>query len=94
MYFQIFRSQPPPAIPPEVTYTVEHLVGQILTTAAPAFLQAALERQGLAQALFEELEFFGQVPKRYLPDVKTSLIMNSPYSVTGPCQPSTITLQP
>jgi|SRR5215471_5576039 len=74
MYFQIFRSQAPPAIPPEVTSTVEHLVSQILTTTAPAFLQAALERQRLAQALFEELEFFGQVPKRYLPEVKTYLM--------------------
>jgi hypothetical protein len=74
MYLQIFRSQEPPAIPPEVTYTVEHLVCQILTTAAPVFLQAARERRRLAQALFEELEFFGQVPKRYLPEVKAYLM--------------------
>jgi hypothetical protein len=74
MYFQVFRQPPPSTIPPEITYTVEHLVSQILTTADPGFLQAAVERQRLAQALFEELEFFGQVPQRFLPEVKTYLM--------------------
>jgi hypothetical protein len=74
MYFQVFRQPAPAGIPPEVIYTVEHLISQILTTATPAFLQAALERGRLAQALFEELEFFGQVPKRYLPDMENYLM--------------------
>ena len=74
MYFQAFKARLTPAIPPHVTYTVEHLVSQILTTADHQFLQAAIARQRLAQALLEELEFFGQVPKRYWPEVKTYLM--------------------
>src|SRR6266540_5751114 len=74
MYFQAFRREAPPAIPQEVMFTVEYLVSQILTTADRAFLQAALEQRRLAEALFEELDFFGQVPRRYMPEVKTYLI--------------------
>ena len=73
MYFQAFRQLPPPTIPPEVTYTVEHVVSQILTTADQSFLQSAFDQRRLAQALFEELEFLGQVPKRHLSEVRTYL---------------------
>jgi hypothetical protein len=53
---------------------VEYLVSQILATAERGFLQSALRQHRLAQALFAELEFFGQVPKRYLPEVETYLL--------------------
>ena len=74
MYFQTFRPGPTPAIPADVVYTVEHLISQILTTADQRFLQTAVAQQRLALALFEELEFFGQVPGRYLSKVKEYLI--------------------
>ena len=78
MYFEAFSRGPRPALPDEVTYTVEYVISQVLTTASPEFLQEVYNKGRLAQALFDELEFLGQVPKVYLPEVKAYLIKEEP----------------
>ena len=45
-----------------------------LSLAQERFLRAAFGQHRLAQALFDELASFGQVPKRYLPEGKTYLV--------------------
>jgi len=73
MYFEAFRSEASP-LPPQLTFTVEALVSQLLVSADQQFLTQALQTRTLAQHLWEELDFLGQVPKTYMPEVRNYLI--------------------
>ena len=79
MFFPLFESSTPNAksdlrdlgLPPRVLYLTEYWTGQILLSADEGFLRQALGERRIADALYYELEFLGQVPKESLPAVKS-----------------------
>ena len=62
----------------DVLFAVEEIISQMLVTADLGSLHAALQEQRLAQVLFEELDFLGQVPKADLPAVRAYLHVQEP----------------
>ena len=78
MYFQAFRESRKPALDPDLTYVVEHLVSQLLATADVSALETALQEEHLAAMLVDELSFLGQIPRDRLPQVRAYLIAQEP----------------
>jgi len=73
MYFRAFDPGRKVDLPLELLFTIQYLTCQILLSANPEFLRTALREGHLAQELYEELEFFGQVPKSELQKAKAYL---------------------
>jgi hypothetical protein len=73
MYFRPFQKDIQSSVPSDILFTVESLICQMLATADLEYLDTALQQKRLAHAFFEELDFFGQVPKDCMPDVKAYL---------------------
>jgi hypothetical protein len=74
VYFPAFDQEIQSSLSDRTTYIVEHLVSQLLFASETTFLKAVIKGGQLAQALYDEIEFTGQVPKRELPGVHEYLI--------------------
>jgi hypothetical protein len=74
MFFPAFSQGVASRLPKESLFTVEYLTSQILVNAEPTFLEEAISRRNFVEALLRELEFFGQLRKDDLPDIKEYLI--------------------
>ena len=73
MYFKAFDKTIAPSLPAQVTFVLEHLVSQILVSADREFLKTSIENKRLAEALYHEIEFTGQLPIEQLPEVQDYL---------------------
>jgi hypothetical protein len=73
MFFPAFSERVTLELPEDTVFTVEYLTSQILVNADPPFLEQALARGNFIEALLQELEFFGQVRKADLPQVRQYL---------------------
>jgi len=77
MFFPAF-AQESPSMPPELIFTIEHLVSQLITTADHDFLRVAVREHRLARILWDELLFLGQVPPFYASMVQEYLAKQEP----------------
>ncbi len=73
MYFIAFDENIASPLSPESTFLTEYLVSQLLVGADPPYLKGILGNNRLADAIYSELEFLGQIPKASLPKVKNYL---------------------
>ena len=73
MFFPAFSESIASRLPKETLFTVEYLTSQILVNAEPIFLEESISRGNFIQALLQELDFFGQLRKDDLPDVREYL---------------------
>jgi ribosomal protein S19E (S16A) len=73
MFFPTFSDGVISRLPKETIFTVEYLTSQILVNAEPKFLEEALANGNLIEGLLQELEFFGQIRKDDLPDIREYL---------------------
>lgn len=75
MYFQAFRPETS-VLPNELTFTVESLVSQILAGAHTEFLKGILQEGRLVEALMQELDFVGHIPRDYVSDIRRYLLQH------------------
>jgi hypothetical protein len=74
MFFPAFSEEVNSRLSKETIFTIEYLVSQILVNAERTFLEEAISRKNLIEALLQELEFFGQLRKDDFPDIREYLI--------------------
>ena len=74
MLFPAFSESVASRLPKETLFTVEYLTSQILVNSDRSFLEEALLRGDLIEALLQELEFFGQLRKDDFPAIREYLI--------------------
>jgi hypothetical protein len=79
MFFPAFSERIASRLPKETLFTVEYLTSQILVNAEPIFLEESISRGNFIQALLQELDFFGQLRKDDLPDVREYLTKHESY---------------
>ena len=73
MFFPAFNGGVGSPLPKETIFAVEYLTSQILVNAEATFLEETLSRGNFIDALLQELEFFGQLRKDDLPEVREYL---------------------
>jgi hypothetical protein len=73
MFFPAFSESVASRLPKETLFTVEYLTSQILVNAEPTFLEESISRRNFIEALLQELDFFGQLRKDDLPDIRDYL---------------------
>ncbi len=74
MYFRAFRESHKSSLAPNLIYTVERIVSQMLAAADVNALTAAVQKGSLADVLVDELSFLGQVSRSDLPKVRDYLL--------------------
>jgi hypothetical protein len=74
MFFPAFSENVASRLPKETLFTVEYLTSQILVNAESIFLEESTSGGNFIEALLQELEFFGQLPKEDFSDIREYLI--------------------
>lgn len=63
MFFKAFASVEGSTLPNSLIFTIEHQASQVLAHGDLSALRKAVEEQNLPGSLFEEVEFFGTIPR-------------------------------
>jgi hypothetical protein len=74
MFFPAFSENVASRLPKETLFTVEYLTSQILVNAESIFLEESTSGGNFIEALLQELESFGQLPKEDFSDIREYLI--------------------
>ena len=70
MFFKAFTSIEGSSLPSSLTFAIEHQTSQVLANGDLSALRKAVEEQNLPGSLFEEVEFFGTIPRDKRDEVK------------------------
>ena len=74
MFFpHAFADNVPSALPPKIVFILEDQIVQLLTDGDTEYLERVLKENRFAEALFNELQFLGQIPRHLHKDARSYL---------------------